>query len=449
MIRTGTVEAFTRLDGSTYYRVRIHLADGSRPRVDIPIEYAGDASIRERYARKVQEHEDRAGSKLKAKLAVQRTPGAVEIDAMITCDAYASKVFDARETEGKRDVPHERALWRKWISPRIGTKPLALVTREKIEDIRDVLDTEVKARIAHGLHHGLAGKSAMNVWTMMRTVFGESFASRDRSMRIRKDDPTTGHKAPLRTLSRQKTFLYPNEVATFLACEAVPLEWRELTAVAIYTYLRPGELRALLWRDVDLDAGMIHITKAYDETSCETRQPKTRAGMRDVPIEPALLPLLQKLSDAADDKDALVVPLLASTRDDVRARMFREHLERAGISRDRLTEETSTTMGINFRSCRDSGITWLALAGIPIVVVQRRAGHEKIETSAGYCKIAEDHRGKLGVPFAPLPASLVAGVDCPSTAQTASRKRKTSKKLGGNECRRRDLNPHALSNDGF
>ena len=447
MKRTGTVEAFTRLDGSTYYRVRIHLADGSRPRINIPAEFAGDAATREKYARKAQEHEDRTGSMLKGKLKIQRSPGAVEIDAMITCDEYASKVFEAREAEGKRSVQHERSLWNKWISPRLGKRPLALVTRDQIEDVRNVLDDEVKQRMAHGLHHGLAGKSAMNVWTTVRTVFGESVSSRDRAMRIRKDDPTVGHKPPHRTLSRQKTFIHPSEAAALLACEAVPLEWRELYAIAIYTYLRPGELRALTWRDVDADAGLIHISKAYDEASCETRQPKTRAGMREVPIEAALLPLLKRMKKAANDKAALVVPLLAATREDVRARVFRSHLAQAKVERDRLTEETSTTMGINFRSCRDTGITWLAMAGVPIVAVQRRAGHEKIETSAGYCKIAEDHKGKLGVPFAPLPASLVGSVDCPSTVQTPGGKHETSKKLRQNGSGRGDLNPVSASTD--
>jgi hypothetical protein len=40
----------------------------------------------------------------------------------------------------------------------------------------------------------------------------------------------------------------------------------------------------------------------------------------------------------------------------------------------------------------------------------RRAGHDQIQTTMGYVKLAEDLTGDLGTPFSPLPPSLV-GVD--------------------------------------
>lgn len=59
------------------------------------------------------------------------------------------------------------------------------------------------------------------------------------------------------------------------------------------------------------------------------------------------------------------------------------------------------------RSWRDSGITWLALAGLDVAKIQRRAGHDHITTTIGYVKAAEDITGTIGQPFPPLPASLV------------------------------------------
>jgi hypothetical protein len=41
-----------------------------------------------------------------------------------------------------------------------------------------------------------------------------------------------------------------------------------------------------------------------------------------------------------------------------------------------------------------SGITWLALAGVELARMQRRAGHEDISTTLGYVKPAEDLAGK-------------------------------------------------------
>jgi hypothetical protein len=95
--------------------------------------------------------------------------------------------------------------------------------------------------------------------------------------------------------------------------------------------------------------------------------------------------------------------LLAKVADNKRAALLREHLKLAGVDRSRLFEDSATTIRINFRSLRDSGITWEALAGTPIDRIQSRAGHEHIATTLGYVKAVEDLKGKFGTPFPSLP----------------------------------------------
>lgn len=70
-----------------------------------------------------------------------------------------------------------------------------------------------------------------------------------------------------------------------------------------YTGCRLGEVVALQWRDVDFEAGLIHITKS---TTWVNNQPyttttKTENGVRDVPILAPLLPLLQERKGRPDD----------------------------------------------------------------------------------------------------------------------------------------------------
>jgi hypothetical protein len=86
---------------------------------------------------------------------------------------------------------------------------------------------------------------------------------------------------------------------------------------------------------------------------------------------------------------------------------MREHFTLAKLKRARLTEESATTMQITFRSWRDTGITWLALQGVDVAKMQRRAGHDSISTTLGYVKLAEDLTGSIGEPFPQLPRSLV------------------------------------------
>jgi hypothetical protein len=131
--------------------------------------------------------------------------------------------------------------------------------------------------------------------------------------------------------------------------------------------------------------------------------PKTRNGVRDVPIHPNLVPLLRRLVEGRQAA-ALLTPLVSQRREFERARSLRAHLALAKVTRPRLTENTATTMHVGFRSWRDTGITWLALAGVDVAKMQRRAGHDDIKTTMGYVKTAEDVAGLIGEPFPPLPA---------------------------------------------
>ncbi len=415
--RTGYVEPLKRADGSTYFRARIRLADGARARVDVPEKYstpAGGRTGRERaelYAEALQEREDETHELLEARRAAARAP-ATAGSADETCTQYFDRLSRLRSRSGIGGTKDERWTWNKWIAPRIGNKPVRTVEREQIEDVRDALDEAVREYMAEGPGHGASGKTALNAWSVLRTTFKEAFSSRDRRLRVRADDPSTGIKPPLRTDARKKTFLYPAETSDLLACEDVPREWREVYAIALYTYMRPNELRALRRADVDLVHGVIHVTKAWDKRTSKVAAPKTANGIRDVPIEPALRPLLARTLEGKGDND-LVVPLLAKTSDYYATPTFREHLKIAKVTRPRLTEDTATVMPVNFRSCRDSGITWLALAGVELARMQRRAGHDNIETTLGYVKQAEDLIGNVGAPFPALPESLVWPEDWP------------------------------------
>ena len=91
------------------------------------------------------------------------------------------------------------------------------------------------------------------------------------------------------------------------------------------------------------------------------------------------------------------------------ARLYRGFLIASGIDAPGYFVETATHLMIDFRSMRDSGITWRFLAGERADVVQRESGHEHISTTLGYAKEVQDRdrRGRYGEPFPPLPSSLL------------------------------------------
>lgn len=410
MKRTGTIAPWKDAEGRQRYRARVRLGDGSRPWIPVPDGYS-EARARE-FASHVQEQEDARGELLAAKQARARERARVERVACKgeTSDAWAERYFDFQRESGLTDVRTKRSRWMKWISPRIGPKPIEAVTRDDIEDIRDALDAAVRAWEREGrAEDRIGGKAVMNVWSCLTSAFKAATSSKRRDLRVLTANPTLGVEPPGDAGSRKarrKPFVYPREAADVFACARIPMAWREVHACAAMLYLRPGELRVLTVGDVSLDARIVNVTKAWDYTEAEVKDPKTRNGVRRVPIEPALVPLLERLV-ANRAREELLLPVVSSVPDNSLGELFREHLKLAGVDRPELHEATRTHVQGNFRSWRDSGITWLAMTGLGVDRIMRRAGHDEVSTTMRYVKQAEDLGDALGVPFGPLPLSLV------------------------------------------
>lgn len=411
---TGTIQSWTDADGKKQWRARITLADGFRQWIPVPVGYS-EARARA-FAAAMQEQEAKHGNLLAARLERLRKVARAEGTAAVgeTADAWFDRYLPTLECgESHRRIT--RHNWKKWIAPIVGPKSMADLTRSDLEDVRDKLDRALDAKeIRH--------TTARNVWSTVTGAMKAAYGSRDRTLRVHAAPLTFGILPPKRGASRQRPWLYPAEWSKLAACEAVPLEHRELYAIALYTGLRPGELRALTWADVDLDARQISVSKAYDEATRATKAPKTSAGQRTVPIEPSLLPLLARLKDAAEAPNAaesardataraaaaLVAPLLTGGEGRT-AGIFREHLARAKLTRARLWADNPTEEPVDFRSLRDSYATWLALSDVPEKRIQRRLGHKSAATTDRYIKAAETFDvDAIGLPFPKFPASLLS-----------------------------------------
>ena len=290
--------------------------------------------------------------------------------------------------------------WTKWISPVIGSKPVRKLTRDDVENVRDALD---RALGAQTIRHS----TARNIWGTLTVALKAARKGKDRSLRVLETSIHIDVEPPDAGDSRQRPWLYPNEWVRLATCEDVPIAWRQTYAVAVYTGLRPNELRVLTWADVDLDASKISVSKSYDIETGVAKAPKTRAGQREVKFPETLMPVLEATRRKPTD---LVLPTLSMDEDRF-APMFREYLRIAGINRPRLTANNGTEEPIDFRSLRDSYATWLALAGIDHGVIQRRLGHASPTTTERYIKAAEslDPKG-IGAPFPALPSALCTNV---------------------------------------
>lgn len=393
--RTGSFSAKT-VDGRLVCTGRLRLQDGTKTE-RFRLQGATEEEARAHLA-DLQRLEDLTHPMYLATLEARRLAGASSAGPAETCDQWHARYLPTKECgEAHRRITGD--VWGKWVSPIIGQKPIAALTRDDVEDVRDRLDRAIdRGEIRHS--------TAANAWGALTGAMKAAYASKDRTLRVHSAPICYAVLPPRRGAPRQRPWLYPAEWSRVVACKRIPIAWRQIYALALYTGLRPGELRALTWADVDLVMRTISVSKAWDAETKSVKPPKSAAGQRVIPIHAHLQPMLE---EHEGEPGELVAPLLASrvALEDRAANLFREHLEAAGLKRTRLTADNATEEPIDFRSLRDSHATWLALAGVSDKVIQRRLGHEDGKTTDKYIKAAESLDVEtIGTPFPPLPSEV-------------------------------------------
>ncbi len=158
---------------------------------------------------------------------------------------------------------YEEALRTKAL-PELGNLRLSAVDRVTVQDFVDRL-----------VARGLAPSTTRNAVLPLRAIFRRAVA---RSEVVQ--NPTLGLSLPAVRGSRERV-ARPEEARTLIA--AVPVGDRALWATALYAGLRRGELQALRWEDVDLEAGLVRVERSWDP-KVGPIAPKSRAGRRRVPL---------------------------------------------------------------------------------------------------------------------------------------------------------------------
>lgn len=183
------------------------------------------------------------------------------------------------------------------------------------------------------------------------------------------------------------------EAAALLSvCQDTPDEL--FLRIMLQCGLRPGEVSALTWKDVDLDGGTLSVDKAVKKDQ-SVGLPKSDAGIRTVPI-PA--DLLERMREVADVPFALVCPKQSGgyhTKSSLRklwdrtvAGMIREQRPENG-SGPRVVLKTETDPP-RLYDLRHTYCTNLEKAGVPINIACRLMGHSDISVTSKIYTHASD-----------------------------------------------------------
>lgn len=247
------------------------------------------------------------------------------------------------------------------VSDALGSVPLQQLTRQAIKTFYAELAGTRAAKTVHN-HHLILHRA-------LRDAVEDKLLSvnpADRAHRLAK------HRTEMKTWTAA-------ELGAFLA--GVKLDrlyglWR----VAAMSGLRRGELLALRWADVALDAGTARIVRAYvrGNAGLHFGEPKTATGRRLIALDPATVAVLkshrarqaeERLAWGPDYRDADLIfcredgsPL---DPDGVTSR-FERRVRELGLPRIRLHD------------LRHTYATLALAAGIHPKVVQERLGHSSI-----------------------------------------------------------------------
>ena len=166
---------------------------------------------------------------------------------------------------------YEAAL-RRHLIPELGHLRLSSITRKRVQELVDKL-----ARTE------MAPATVANSIAPLRVIYRRAIDREEIHV-----NPTERLKLPRDRRSRER-IAEPREAEALL--DALDERHRLIWAFALYTGLRKGELQALRWQDIDLEAGILKVEHSLDPKAGLVA-PKSESGRRRVPIPEVLAPEL-------------------------------------------------------------------------------------------------------------------------------------------------------------
>ena len=206
---------------------------------------------------------------LRVKIARRKYPGIFEADAT-PFSSYASAWLERkRATLARSTYGDYLSIWNRYVLPHFGNVPLCRVTRRDVEEFLGKLPD-------------ISAKRKNNILVPLKCLFNEATRRGDI------EEPPTEHIRRFREIKPfADPFSFP-EMKLFL--EHVDPHYRAYFTTAFLTGMRPNEMIALKWTNVDF--GMRCITVREGRVRGIEGPPKTTSSCREIDM---LEPLFEAL----------------------------------------------------------------------------------------------------------------------------------------------------------
>jgi integrase len=272
-------------------------------------------------------------------------------------------------------------LWeRDWAAVNVTPKTLERYSQLLRKHVRPALgDLGIQAikpehlnKLYRDLHGTLAARTVKHVHRLLHRVFG--------------------HAAKWGTIKRNIVALVdapkvqPTEAAALQLAE-IPTMLNGLrgkalfpiAVVALGTGMRRGELCALRWQGVDLDAGSLRVERSLEQTrkgGLRFKPPKTARGRRTISLSPSVVAELRSHWKAQQEQRMALGFGRAAPDGLVFATYDAKPRQRDGLSKE--FSEAMAAIGlphVTLHTLRHTHASQLITSGMDILTVSRRLGH--------------------------------------------------------------------------
>lgn len=278
----------------------------------------------------------------------------------------------------------------------IRTKELKIINRYAAKLAADSYTHQMHQKILNDLFDKNYAKSSIEgVHITAGMMFRHAI-----KFNYRKDDPCKGAVIPTRKRTveeiegdpiREKYF-EDNELNDFFeALQKYGMD-QDLERYYLLTFsgLRPGELLALKWTDVDFNANSIRVTKTLYNPKNNMREyeltpPKSEGSIRKISIDPSIMEMLKKYQ-LRQKKLKLATKQLIDDYHDANFVFCRPngypYVHKDLQNRmERILRKTKISKEATPHILRHTHISMLAAAGVDIVKVMKRVGHDDMDTT--------------------------------------------------------------------
>jgi integrase len=306
-----------------------------------------------------------AQAELTRLLAAVDSGTAVDPSKVTVAEYIRGWLNDAHGLSGKT-VERYRELAARQIIPHLGTTPLQKLRPAQVQNWHAML---LRAGGADG--KPLSARTVAHCHRLLHTALARAMngelVSRNVAAIVR--PPTvTAHEVQI--------LAAPQITEVFARLEGHAL--LPIVTVALGTGMRRGELCALRWGSIDLDAGAIRVERSIEETRAGLREksPKSRHGRRTIAVSASVI-------------DALRTHRLRQT--ELRLAMGAGRIEPddlvftmpdgCALSPDNLSRDWRRTVlalrlpRVAFHALRHSHASALIAAGVDVLTISRRLGH--------------------------------------------------------------------------